>query len=58
MGLTWGAFDFGVTDDGDWVFFECNPNGQWLWIELQAKYPLAGVVADELLAHHSGSAWG
>jgi glutathione synthase/RimK-type ligase-like ATP-grasp enzyme len=53
MGLAWGAFDFGVTEDNEWVFFECNPNGQWLWIELHTKYPLSGIVADELLAHHS-----
>jgi glutathione synthase/RimK-type ligase-like ATP-grasp enzyme len=55
MGLKWGAFDFGVTASGDWIFFECNPNGQWLWIELQTKYKLASIVADELLKHYTGS---
>lgn len=31
--LRFGCFDFIVTPNGDYVFLECNPNGQWLWIE-------------------------
>lgn len=31
--LRFGCFDFIVTPTGDYVFLECNPNGQWLWIE-------------------------
>lgn len=27
-------FDFVETKNGDYVFLECNPNGQWLWIEI------------------------
>jgi hypothetical protein len=34
--LRFGAFDLAVTDDGDWVFFELNPNGQWAWLDLVA----------------------
>ncbi|MGW8551337.1 ATP-grasp ribosomal peptide maturase [Streptomyces tubercidicus] len=34
--LVFGAFDFALTGDGDrpedWVFIECNPNGQWGWL--------------------------
>lgn len=52
MNLLWGAFDFGIRDDGEWVFFECNPNGQWLWIELKTRAPLSRTVADILLNHH------
>jgi len=33
-GLRFAAVDFGVTDSGDWVFFEINPNGQWAWLDL------------------------
>ncbi|MER6473873.1 ATP-grasp ribosomal peptide maturase [Streptomyces collinus] len=36
FGLVFGCFDFGLTGDGnvaeDWVFIECNPNGQWGWL--------------------------
>jgi hypothetical protein len=28
-----GAFDFAVTPDRQLVFFECNPAGQWMWLE-------------------------
>lgn len=31
--LNFGCFDFIVRPDGKYVFLECNPNGQWLWIE-------------------------
>lgn len=31
--LSFGAFDFIVTPDNEWVFLEVNPNGQWLWLE-------------------------
>jgi hypothetical protein len=54
LDLKWGAFDFGQTAAGAWVFFECNPNGQWLWVELAAGAPLAQIVARRLLAHHRG----
>lgn len=53
--LTSGSFDFGVTNEGDWVFFECNPNGQWLWLELETGYELARQVAAILLKHHQHS---
>jgi len=36
FGLVFGCFDFVLTGDGDtaedWVFIECNPNGQWGWL--------------------------
>lgn len=52
FGLTSGSFDFGVTEEGEWVFFECNPNGQWLWMELKTNYPIARRFAQHLLNHH------
>ncbi|MEU2565090.1 ATP-grasp ribosomal peptide maturase [Streptomyces longispororuber] len=36
FGLVFGCFDFALLGDGrgpgDWVFIECNPNGQWGWL--------------------------
>jgi glutathione synthase/RimK-type ligase-like ATP-grasp enzyme len=52
FGLRWGAFDFGLTRSGEWVFFECNPNGQWLWIEILTGAPLSKLVGELLLDHH------
>jgi glutathione synthase/RimK-type ligase-like ATP-grasp enzyme len=31
LDLDYGVFDFAVTPEGRWVFFECNPDGQW-WV--------------------------
>ncbi len=31
--IVFGAFDFIVTPNNEWVFLEVNPNGQWLWLE-------------------------
>ena len=35
MHLHFGCFDFIVTPQDEYVFLECNPNGQWGWIEDQ-----------------------
>jgi len=32
-GLKFGAFDMILTPNGEYVFLEINPNGQWYWIE-------------------------
>lgn len=32
-GLEFGAIDLAYVDDGEPVFFELNPNGQWLWLQ-------------------------
>lgn len=32
-GLEFGAIDLAEVDDGEPVFLELNPNGQWLWLQ-------------------------
>lgn len=32
-GIVFGCFDFIVTPENQWVFLECNEQGQWLWQE-------------------------
>jgi len=49
MNLTYGAFDFSVTADGEWWFLECNPSGQWGWIADETGLPIAEAIADELV---------
>jgi glutathione synthase/RimK-type ligase-like ATP-grasp enzyme len=34
LGLRFGAFDLAETTDGEFVFFEVNEQGQWLWQDL------------------------
>jgi ATP-grasp ribosomal peptide maturase len=46
--LAYGAFDFAVTEDGSWWFLECNPNGQWAWLEAATGLPLTHAITDLL----------
>jgi hypothetical protein len=48
MKLNFGAFDFVVTPSGEFVFLECNPNGQWLWIELETGLKISEAIAEVL----------
>jgi glutathione synthase/RimK-type ligase-like ATP-grasp enzyme len=49
MGLSFGCFDFIVTPDNRYVFLECNPNGQWLWIEQETGMKISEAIADFLI---------
>lgn len=51
-GLNFSAFDFIVEPDGNWVFLENNPNGQFLFVEqrvptLQITDALCGLLASQ-----------
>lgn len=46
MGLSFGCFDFIVTPSGEYVFLECNPNGQWLWVEMATGQKISSAIAD------------
>lgn len=46
--LNFGAFDFAVTPSGDWVLFECNPSGEWSWIQKKTGLPIAAAIAEHL----------
>nr|WP_314464305.1 hypothetical protein [uncultured Novosphingobium sp.] len=48
LGLVYGAVDLRLTPDGDYVFLEINPAGQWLFIELATGTPISATIADEL----------
>lgn len=48
FGLVFGCFDFCLDIDGDWVFLECNPNGQWGWMEPPTGLPFTAAFADLL----------
>ncbi len=47
--LNFGAFDFIQTPDGQIVFLECNPNGQYMWLEQELGLPISEAIADELI---------
>ena len=48
LGLVFAAIDLIVTPEGDTVFLEVNPNGQWGWIEDLTGMPIAAAIADAL----------
>ena len=50
LGLAFGALDFALTPDGTYVFFEINPNGEWLWLEDQLGLPISERIAAWLCA--------
>lgn len=49
LGLVYGAFDFAVTNEGKYVFFEVNPHGQWYWLEEATGTLMSDAVADMLI---------
>ena len=40
-GLNFSAIDMILTPDGEYVFLELNPNGQWAWIDELTDLPIA-----------------
>lgn len=48
IGLRYGAIDLIETPNGDFVFLEVNPAGQWGWIHDFAKLPIPETVAEML----------
>ena len=49
QGLQYGAMDFIVTPEGEYVFLENNPFGQYLWLETETGLPLTKEVAELLV---------
>lgn len=48
FGLVFGAFDFTLSTGGEWTFIECNPSGQWAWMEPPTGLPMTAALADLL----------
>ncbi|GAA0621036.1 ATP-grasp ribosomal peptide maturase [Streptomyces crystallinus] len=48
FGLRFGAFDFALDEDGRWWFLECNPNGQWAFVDESTTRAIACALADTL----------
>lgn len=47
--LNFATFDLILTPDGQYVFLELNPNGQWLWIEQLIGLPISNAIAETLI---------
>jgi glutathione synthase/RimK-type ligase-like ATP-grasp enzyme len=50
LGLVYGAIDLIRTPDGEYVFLEVNPSGEWGMLERELRYPISESIAGALLA--------
>lgn len=48
MNLRFGAIDFVLNEEGEYIFLEINPNGQWAWIETQTGYEISKQLVNML----------
>jgi len=54
LGLEYGAIDLRLTPDGEYVFLEINPAGQFLWIEMATGQRISEAVAAHLATGRRG----
>lgn len=50
--IKFASLDMIITPEGDFVFVELNPNGQWLWLEMELGIPLVKTMADLLTQNY------
>jgi hypothetical protein len=53
LGLLYGAIDMILTPDGQYVFLELNPSGEYGWIEDLTGMPISAAIAEVLLGQDS-----
>ena len=56
FGLHYGAIDVIVTPQGEYVFLEINPVGEFFWLELYSEQPISQALAETLLTQGRGHA--
>jgi hypothetical protein len=49
FGLVYSAVDMRYSEDLGYVFFESNPEGQYLWVEIEANLEVSHAIAGRLL---------
>ncbi|MFW6311288.1 MAG: MvdC/MvdD family ATP grasp protein [Nanoarchaeota archaeon] len=50
--LKFGAIDFILDKNDNFIFLEINPNGQWAWIEKQTEFNISNEIVN-LLSHEN-----
>jgi glutathione synthase/RimK-type ligase-like ATP-grasp enzyme len=48
LGVQYGTIDMKLREDGEYVFLELNPQGQFLYVEIKTGLPLTRAVAEYL----------
>lgn len=54
LGLRYGAFDFRLNDQDEFIFFEVNPSGEFLYLDQQAQTNIATQMANALSTNDKG----
>lgn len=54
LGLIYATYDFVVDTDGNEIFLECNPSGQWLWLENMLNLTVSDMMIHEFLKWKDG----
>lgn len=49
LDIRYGAIDMRLTPQGEYIFLEINPAGQWLFVEEATKQPISNEVANVLI---------
>ena len=49
LGLRYGSLDMVVMPDGEYVFLEINPSGQWHFVQLKTGAQIAEALANLLV---------
>ena len=49
LSLNYSAIDMILDEQGEYVFLEINPNGQWAWLEKRLGFPLSKKIVDLLI---------
>jgi glutathione synthase/RimK-type ligase-like ATP-grasp enzyme len=49
MGLYFGAIDMIRQTDGQYIFLEVNPQGEWGMLQRDLAYPIGETIADKLV---------
>lgn len=49
LGLQFGAIDIIKDTNGNYIFLEINPNGQWAWIENETGLKISDSIINELI---------
>ena len=57
LGIVHGSLDFIVSPDGEHVFLEVNPQGQFLFLETRARLPLLDMFSEFLVAGTRDFTW-
>ena len=49
LGMVYAAIDLIETPDGDYIFLEINPVGEWAWLEQELGLNISEKIIDQLL---------